>query len=181
MINCAKMRSYPPRGRERHMLLLCCRSVMSDSFRCHELQHVRLPCPLLSSGACSNSYLLSWWWHQTISSSVISFSCFQSFPASESFPVSWLFASCGQRIWASASAPALPMNIQGWFPLRLTGLISLHAKGLSRVFSNTAVQKHRFFGTQPSLRFNSHIHTWHWKYHNFDYKDLCWQSNVSAF
>ena len=154
------MRSYPPRGRERHMLLLCCRSVMSDSFQPHELQHVRLPCPLLSPGACSNSYLLSWWWHQTISSSVIPFSCFQSFPASESFPMSWLFASCGQRIWASALAPALPMNIQGLFPLRFTGFISLHAKGLSRVFSNTTVQKHQFLRDQLSLESNSHIQTW---------------------
>ena len=86
------------------------------------------------------------------------FSCPQSFPASGFFPVSWFFASCGQR--ASASASALPVNIQGWFPLGLTGLISLLCKGLSRLFSSTAIQNHQFFGTQPSLRSNSHICTW---------------------
>ena len=85
--------------------------------------------------------------------------CFQSFPSSESFPMSWLFASGGQRIGGSALAPVLPMNIQGWFPLGMTGLISLQSKGLSRVFSNATVQKHQFFGAQP-LSSNSHIHTW---------------------
>ena len=95
----------------------------------------------------------------TISSSAAPFSfCLQSFPVSGSFPVSWLFASGGQSIGASASV--LPMNIEDWFPLGLTGLISLQSKGLSRVFSDTTVQKHQFFGTQPSLSFNSHIHTW---------------------
>ena len=93
-----------------------------------------------------------WWCHPTISFPVIPFSsCLQSFPASESFPVSWLFTSGGQSIGASASASVLPMNIQGWFPLELSSLISLQSKGLSRVFSNTTIQKHQFFSAQPSL------------------------------
>ena len=126
----------------------------------HGLQHTRLPCPLLSPGVCSNSCPLSQWCHPTISSSVTPFSsCPQSFPASESFPISWLFASGGQSIGASASTSVLPMNIQGWFPLELTGLI-LRSKGLSIVFSSTTVQKHQFFNAQLSSWFNSHIHTW---------------------
>ena len=126
----------------------------------HGLQHTRLPCPLLSPGVCSNSCPLSQWCHPTISSSVTPFSsCPQSFPASESFPISWLFASGGQSIGASASTSVLPMNIQGWFPLELTGLI-LRSKGLSIVFSSTTVQKHQFFSAQLSSWFNSHIHTW---------------------
>ena len=97
----------------------------------------------------------------TISSSVVPFSsCLQSFPTSGSFLMSWLFASGGQSIGVSTSASVLPMNIQDWFPLGLTGLISLQSKGLSGVFSNTTVQKHQFFGAQPSLWSNSHIHTW---------------------
>ena len=97
----------------------------------------------------------------TISSSVTSFSsCPQSFPASGSFLMSRLFISCGQSIGAWASASVLQMNTQGWFPLGLTSLISLLSKGFSRVFSSTTVQKHQFFGTQPSLWSNSHIHTW---------------------
>ena len=87
-------------------------------------------------------------------------SCPKSFPASESFPMSWLFSSGDQSIGASASASVLPVNIQGWFPLKLTGLISLQFKGLSRVFSNTKIQKYQFFSTQPSLWSNSHKHTW---------------------
>ena len=110
---------------------------------------------------CSNSHPLSRWCYLTISSFVIPFSnCLQSFPASGSFSMSWLFASGGQSIGASALASVLPMNIQGWFPLRLTGLISLQSKGLSRVFSNTTVQKHQFFSTQSSLWSKSHICTW---------------------
>ena len=108
----------------------------------------------------------SWWCHPTISSSVVPISCLQSFPASGSFPVSQFFASGGQSIGASASASVLPMNIQGWFPLRLIGLISL-SKGLSRPFSKTTVQKQQFFGAQTSLRFNSHIHTWPQENHSF--------------
>ena len=101
------------------------------------------------------------WSHPTISSSVTLFSsCPQSFPASGSFPVSRLFTSGGLSIGVSAAASVFPMNIQGWFPLRLTGLISLQSKGLSRVFSSTTVQKHQFFGAQLSLESNSHIYTW---------------------
>ena len=125
------------------------------------LQHTRLPCPSTTPGDCSNSCPLSWWCHPTISSSVIPFSSrLQSFPASESFPMSQFFSSVGQSIRVSASASVLPINIQDWFPLGLTGLISLQSKGLSRVFSNTTVQKHQFFSAQLSLWFNSHIHTW---------------------
>ena len=111
----------------------------------HGLQHPRLPCPSPSPRACSNSCPLNWWCHPTIPSSIMSFSsCLQSFPASGFFLMSWLFASGGQRIGALASESVLPMNIQDWFPLGLTGLISLQSKGLSRVFSNTTVQKHQF-------------------------------------
>ena len=118
----------------------------------------RLPCPSLSPGVFSNSCPLSWWCHPTISSCVTRFSsCLQSFPASGSFPVSQLFASGGQSIETSASASVLPMNIQGWFPLGLTGLISLQSKGFSRVFSNTTVEKHQFFSAQPSIWSNSHM------------------------
>ena len=136
-------------------------SVMPNSLQAHGLQHARLPCPSPTPGACLNSYPLSRWCHPTISSSVVPFSsCLQSFPASGSSPVSWLFESVGPSIKASASAWVLPMNIQDWFPLGLTGLIFLQSKGLSRVFSNTTVQKHQFFGVQPFLRSSSHIHTW---------------------
>ena len=134
---------------------------VSDSLQSHGLQHARLPCPLSSPGACSNPCPLSLWCHPTISSSVIPFSsCLQSFPALGSFPMSQFFTLGGQNIGVSASPSVLPKNNQDWFPLGLTGLISLQSKGLSRVFSNTTVQKHQFFGTQPSLRYNSHIHTW---------------------
>ena len=134
-------------------------SVVSNSLRHHGLQHARLPCPLLTPRACSNSCPSSQWCHPTISSSVVPFSsCPQSFPASGSFQMSQLFTSGGQSIGASASV--LPMNIQDWFSLQLTGLISLQSKGLSRVFSNTTVQKHQFFRAQLSSQSNSHIHTW---------------------
>ena len=142
------------------MLLLFSRSAMSDSLRPHGLQHTRLPYPLLSPRACSNSCWLSQWCHPTISSSVTPFSSHpQSLPTSEAFLMSQLFTSGGQNIGASASASVRPMNIQGWFPLELTGLISLLSKGLSRLFSSTAVGKHQFFGAQP-LWFSSHIHMW---------------------
>ena len=114
----------------------------------------------LSPGACSNSCPLSPWCNLTISSSVAHFSsCPQSFPTSGSFPMSWLFTPGGQSIGASASASVLPKKIQGWFPLGLTGLISLLSKRLSRVFSSTTVRRHQFFGPQPSLWSNSHICT----------------------
>ena len=134
---------------------------MSQSLRPHGLQHARLPCPAPSPRTCSNSYLWSWWCHPTISSSVVPFSSrLQSFPASGSFPKSRLFTSDGQSIGASVSASVPSMNIQGWFPLELTGLIFLQFKGILRVFSNTILQKHKSFGAQPSLWPNSHIHTY---------------------
>ena len=136
---------------------------MSSSLWPWGLQHTRLPCPSLSPWVSSNSCPLNQWCHPTISSSVTPFfCCSQSFRASGTFLMSWLFPSGGQRIEVSASALAsvLPMNIQGWFPLGLTGLFSLLPKGLSRVFSNTTVQKHQFFGIQSSLWSKSHIHTW---------------------
>ena len=141
--------------------LLFSHSVISDSLQPHGLQHTMLPCPSPSPRVCSSSCLLSQGCHPAISSPVTPFSsCPQSSPASGSFPVSRFFPSGGQAIGASASASILPMNIQGWFSLGLTGLISLQSKGLSRVFSNTTVQKHQFFTTQSSLWFNSHIRTW---------------------
>ena len=144
-------------------------SVLSDFLRPHELQHTRPPCPSPSPGACSNSCPLIWRYHPTISSSVVPFSsCPQSFPASWSFPMRQLFLSGGQNIGVSASASILPMNIQDWFSLGLTGLISLQSKGLSRVFSNTIVQKHQFFGSQLSLRPTlTSIHDY-WKNHCLD-------------
>ena len=138
------------------LLLFSC-SVVSNSLRPHGLQHSRLPCPSLSPGACSNSCPLSQWCHPIISSFVAPFfSCPKSFPASGSFPMGRLFTSGDQSIGASASASALPMNIQGWFHLGLIDLVSLLPKRLSRVFSSTAVQKHQFFNAQPSLWSNSH-------------------------
>ena len=134
---------------------------MSNSLQLHELQHVRLLYPSLSPGVCSDSHQLTWWCHPTISSSAVPFSsCLKSFPASGSFPMSQLFTSGGQSIGASTSASVLPINIQSWFPLGLTGLISLQSKGLWRVFSSTTVWKHQFFNTQPSLWSKSHIHSW---------------------
>ena len=132
--------------------ICCCLVVKSNSLWPLGLQLTRLPCPSLSPRVCSNLWPLSWWCHPTISSSVVPYSsCLQSFPASGSFPMSQLFTSGGQNIGATASASVLPMNIQDWFPLGWTGLISLQSKGLSRVFSNTTVQKHQFFGAQLSL------------------------------
>ena len=131
---------------------------MFDSFQPHGLTAVRLPCPSPSPRACWNSCPLSQWCHPTISSSVTPFSSYpQSFPAAESFLMSRLFTSGGQSIGASASPSVLPMSIQDWFPLELTGLISLQAKGLSRVFSSTKIWKHQFFGVQLSLWFNAPI------------------------
>ena len=136
-------------------------SIASDSLWPHELQHARLPHPSPTPGACSNSCPSSQWCHPTILSSVISFSsCTQSFPVSGSFPMSQFFISGGQSVGASASASVISMNIQDWFPLGLTGWISLPSKGLSRVFSNTTVLKHQFFSVQLSLWSNSHIHIW---------------------
>ena len=127
------------------------RSVVSNSLRPHGLQHTKPPCPPPAPGAYSNSYPLSRWCHPTISSSVIPFSCPQSFPASGSFPRSQFFTSGGQSIGVSASTSVLPMNIQDWSPLGWTNWISLQSKGFSGVFSNTTVQKHQFLGAQLSL------------------------------
>ena len=136
-------------------------SVVSNSLRPHESQHARPPCPSPSPGVHSNSRPSSRWCHWAISSSVVSFSsCPQSLPTSGSFPMSQLFARGGQSIGVSALASFLPKKSQGWSPLEWTGWISLQSKGLSRVFSNTTVQKHQFFGTQLTSQSNSHIHTW---------------------
>ena len=136
-------------------------SVMSDSLWPHELQHTRPPCPSPTPGVHSNSHPSSWWCHPAISSSVIPFSsCPQCLPASESFPVCQLFTWGGQSIGVSASASVLSVNTQGWSPSEWTGWISLQSKGLSRVFSNTTVQKHQFFGAKLFSQSNSHIHTW---------------------
>ena len=132
-------------------------SIVPDSLQPHGLYHTRLPCPSPAPRTCSNSCSSSQWCHPTISSSIFPFSfCLQSFPESGSVPVSQFFASGGQSVGASASV--LPVNIQNWIPWGMTGLISLQAKGLSRV-SNTTVQKHQFFSAQLSLWSNSHIHT----------------------
>ena len=133
-------------------------SVVSDSLWLHGLQHTRPPCPSPTPGIHSNSCR---WCHPAISSSVVPFSsCPQSLPASESFPMNQLYAWGGQSIGVSASASVLPKNTQDWSPLGWTGWISLQSKGLSRVFSNTTVQKHQFFSAKLSSQSNSHIHTW---------------------
>ena len=137
------------------------RSVVSDSLWPHESQHARPPCSSRSPRVHSDSCPSSQWCHPAIPSSVILLSsCPQSLPASESVPVSQLFAWGGQSTGVSASASFLPKNTQDWSPLGWTGWTSLQSKGLSRVFSNTTVQKHQFFSAQPSSQSNSHIHTW---------------------
>ena len=156
-------------------------SAVSDSLQPHESQHARPPCSSPTPGVYPDSCPSSRWCHPAISSSVVPFSsCPQSFPASEFFPMSQLFTWGGQSIGVSASALVLPMNTQDWSPLGWAGWISLQSKGLSRVFSNTIVQKNQFFGTQLSSQSNSHIHTWPLENHCLDYTDICWQSNVSA-
>ena len=136
-------------------------SVMSASLQSHGLQHARPPCPSPTPGVYSNSCPLTQWCHPTISPSVIPFSsCPQSFPASGSFQMSQLSASQGQIFGVSASTSVPPMNTQDWSPVGWTGWISLQSKGLSRILSNTTVQKHQFFGVQLSLQPNFHIHTW---------------------
>ena len=138
-------------------MLLLSHSVVSDWFWPHGQQHIRLPCPSLSPEIYANSCLLSWWCHPTISSSVTTFfSCPQSFSALGSFPMSWFLASGSQDTGASASASVLPMNIPGWLSLRLTDLISLQSKGLSRVLSSTTIQNYQFFSIQYSLWSNSY-------------------------
>ena len=149
------------------LLLLLSHLIVSDSLQPRGLQHIRLPCPLPNPGACWNSCPSSQWCHPTILYSVIPFSSsLQSFPESESFPMSLLFASGGQSIAASASASVLPINIQDWFPLGWTGWNSSQLKGLSRLFSDNTVQKHRFFRAQLSLWSTlTSIHD-HWKNHS---------------
>ena len=150
------------------LLLLFSCWVVSYSLQPHELKHFRLLYSPLSLGICSNSCPLSWWCYLTVSSSATHFSiCLQSFPVSGSFPMSRLFTWGGQSISTPASV------IQHWFPLGWTGLNSLQSKWLSRLFSSTTVQKHEFFGAQPSLWLNSHICTWLLENHSFDFLDLC--------
>ena len=152
---CLLQASYPPKT----PVQFSC-SVMSYSLQPHEPQHTRPPCPSPTPGVHPNPWPSSWWCHPTISSSVIPFSsCPQSFPASGSFQMNQFFASGGQSIGVSASASVLPVNTQDWSPLGWTGWISLQYKGISRVFSNTRVQKHQYFSTQLSSQSNSHIHT----------------------
>ena len=154
--------------------------LLSYSLQPNGLQHARLPCLSLSPGACSNSCPSSQWWHPTISSSVAPFSCPQPFQASGSFPMSLLFASGGRSIGTSASASFLPMNVQGWFPLGLTSLILL-SKELPRLCSSTKFES--ISSLVLSLLYGSTLTSVHdyWKDHSFDYKDLCQQSDVSAF
>ena len=144
---------------------------MSDSLPPHALQHTRLLCHPLSPRVCSNWCSLSQWCHWTISSSAN--------PSASGSPMSQFFTSDGQIIGVSVSVSTLPMNIQGWFPLGLTGLISLLSRGLWRVFSSTTVQKHRFFGTQLCVPALTSVHDY-WKSNSFDYADLRQQS-VSSF
>ena len=151
---------------------------MSNSLWLHSLQHARPSCLSLSPRVCSNSCPLSQWYQPTILSSVAPLSsCPQSFPASRAFPMSQFFASGGQIIGVLTSASVLPMNIWSWFPLGLTGLISLLSKVLSRVFSSTAVRKHQILLYGPTL---TSVHEY-WKNHSFDYLDLCQQSDFSDF
>ena len=162
---------------------LCCAvTKLSDSMQPHWLQYAKLPWPSLSHGVTSESCPLSQWCHPTILSfAALFFYCLQSFPASGSVPVGWLFPSGDQSIEASASASVLPENIQVWFPLGLTCLIFLQSRGLSAVFSSTIIQRHLFFSTQPSLWSTSQIHTALLENHNFDYMALCQQSDNLAF
>ena len=156
------------------MLFHC--TVMSNSLKPHGLQPARLLCPSLSPGVCSNSCPLSWWCHPAISSSVVPFSsCLQFFPASGSFPMNELFASDGQSIETSTSASVLPMNIQGRFPLGLTGLIALQFKGLSRVFSRTTVHKYPFMLPPSPFGFNlsQHQGLFQWVSSSHQVANLC--------
>ena len=155
---------------------------MSNSSRPHGLQHSRFPCPSLSPRVCSNSWALSQWYHPTISSSVVLFSSrLQSFPALGSFQMSWFFKSGGRNIGVSASASVLPMNIQDWFPLELTSLISLHSKDSHE--SSPAPQFKSIGSSALSHLYGPTLTSVpnYWKNHSFDNMDLCEQSDVSAF
>ena len=171
---------WPPSGteedwtrpsQERPTPLLCFQfshSLLSHSLGPHGLQQVRLPCPSSSPGACSNSYPLSQWCYPTISSSVAPFSCPQSFPTSESFPMSPLFFGAEvPKYWSFSTRPSNEYSGLISFGIDWFDLLGV-SKGLSRIFSNTTVWKHQFLGVQPSLWSNSHIHTWQWKNHSFD-------------
>ena len=148
-------------NKQIHFVSVQSLSHVHESLRPHGLQHTSLPCSSPSPKARSNSCPSSQWCHPTISFSVVPFSSYLlSFPASGSFPTSWLFTSGSQSIGVSASPSVLPMNIQDWFPLGWTCLISLQSKGLERVFSSITVEKHQFFSAQPSLWSNSCIYTW---------------------
>ena len=163
------------------VLLLFSHSVVSDSMWPHGLQHTRLPCPSLSQELLKP---MSTVWMMPSSHLILCHRLLlllSIFPSIRVFSMSHFFTSGGQSFGASASASVFLMNIQGWFPLELTGLISLLSKKLSKVFCSTTIRKPQFFGTQPSLAFNSHIHTWLLTLHGFDSMDLCWQSDVSAF
>ena len=157
------------------------RSVVSDSLRPHGLQHARPPCPSSTLGAYSNSCPSSWWCHTTVSSSVIPFSSLQSFPASRSFQMSQFFASGDQSIGASASASALPMNIQDWFLLGLTGLISLQSKRLSSIFSTPQLES--ISSLVLSLFSDQTLTSVHdyWQNNSFDYMQICQQSMSLLF
>ena len=155
--------------------------VLSDFLWPHWPQHTRLPCPSLSPKVCPSLCPLLRWCHPAISSSVSPFSsCHQSFPASETFPMSQLFTSDNQNTGVSASASLFPVIIQGWFPFRLIDFISLLSKELAQFFSSTTVRRHQLFGTLPSLPALTTISD-HLEDHSLDYTDLCKQSNTSAF
>ena len=147
---CTDKNLLPPAGKPLSSVQFS-RSVVSNSLQPHHPQHSRPPCPSPTLGVYPNSCPWRRWYHPTILSSVVHFSCLQSFPESGSFPMSQISTSGGQSIEVSFSVSVLPVNIQNWFPLGWTGWISLQSRGFSRVFSNTAVQKHQFFGTQLSL------------------------------
>ena len=163
--------SSPSPQRTLGLLEWCVLSVQFSSVHCSVMSNSETPQTAAHQASLSVTNSWSWylynscpssrWWHPIISFSVAPFSsCLQSFPASGSFPMNQLFASGGQSIGVSASTSVLPVNIQDWFPLGWTGLVSLQSKGLSSVFSNTTVPNHQFFSTQLSLWANSHIHTW---------------------
>ena len=156
-------------------MLLFSHSVVSDSTQPPGWQHARLPCPS-SPRICSNSCPLNQCCYLSISSPAALFSfCLQSFPAWQSFSMSQFFESESQSIRAWASGSVLPINIQGWFPIEMTGLVSLQTKGLSRVFSSTTIQKYQLVGAQSSLWSNTHICNDYWKNQCVDYTDFCWQ------
>ena len=161
-------------------LLLFSHTVLSDSLQLHEHQHAMLPCPTLSPRVWQ---IHVHWVGDTIQPShpLSSLSPALNLSQHQSFPTCWLFSSDGQSTRASALVLVLPMNIHGWFPLELTGLISLVFKGLSRAFSSTTVWKHQFFGTQPFFGSTLTSIYDYWKDHSFDYMDLCWQCDISAF